>query len=75
MKYKKGERCRFCSKLIVKGEFRDTHFDGNLVCLGCYNELNSTLENKKKYNVAYHYSTHGRPFLGGISKAKKTKVV
>jgi hypothetical protein len=44
----------------VKGEFRDTHSDGNLVCLDCYNELNSTPEDKKKYNAAYHYPTHGR---------------
>ena len=59
-------------KQIVKGEFRDTHIDGNLVCLDCYNGLNSTLENKKRYNAAYHYQTHRRPTLTGTPKARKT---
>jgi hypothetical protein len=71
MKRKKVGTCRFCTKPIVKGQFRDTHFDGNLVCLDCYNGLNSTPENKKKYNAAYHCPTHGRPVLGVTSKGRK----
>jgi len=71
MKHKKVGTCRFCMKPIAKGEFRDTHLDGNLVCLDCYNGLNSTPENKKKYNSAYHYPTHGRLALTGTLKARK----
>jgi hypothetical protein len=60
-------------KPIVKGEFRDTHSDGNLVCLDCYNGLNSTPDNRKKYNAVYHYSTLGIPPWTGHQKPGKQK--
>ncbi|MBI2486580.1 MAG: hypothetical protein HYW01_06410 [Deltaproteobacteria bacterium] len=70
MKHKKVETCRFCTKPISKGEFRDIHSDGNLVCLDCYNELNGTPENKKKYNAAYHYLVHGTPWAGHLKPGR-----